>query len=98
MVIIAHSFGCSIATYLAGSASLASCIKGVVLIAPKAHIDEKQKKGIRVLRWVPDWLFDGLRVADRKGGLGSKSVHRMLGDTSDEQLKRRRVANDMLSM
>jgi pimeloyl-ACP methyl ester carboxylesterase len=89
MVIIAHSFGCSIATYLAGSQSLSSCIKGLVLIAPKATIDEKQKKGIRILRWIPDWLFDGLRVADRKGGLESKSVSRMLGSTADKSLKRR---------
>ncbi|KAI8583770.1 hypothetical protein K450DRAFT_296572 [Umbelopsis ramanniana AG] len=97
MVIIAHSFGCSIATYLAGSSNLAPCIKGVVLIAPKAHIDEKQKKGIRLLRWIPDWLFDGLRVADRKGGLESKSVHRMLGVTSDEHLKRRQLRWNLMS-
>jgi hypothetical protein len=61
----------------------------LVLIAPKAHIDEKQQKGIRVLRWIPEWLFDGLRVADRKGGLQSKSVARMLGSTTDHTLRRR---------
>lgn len=89
IVIIAHSFGCSIATYLAGSPSLSASIKGLVLIAPKAHTDEKQQKGIRVLRWIPEWLFDGLRVADRKGGLHSKSVARMLGSTTDQTLRRR---------
>ncbi|KAH8554339.1 Alpha/Beta hydrolase protein [Umbelopsis sp. PMI_123] len=97
MVIIAHSFGCSIATYLAGSQSLSSCIKGLVLIAPKATIDEKQKKGIRILRWIPDWLFDGLRVADRKGGLESKSVSRMLGSTADKSLKRKQLRWNLMS-
>jgi pimeloyl-ACP methyl ester carboxylesterase len=91
IVIIAHSFGCSIATHLAGINSLTSVIKAMVLVCPKAGIDDKQQRGIRILKWVPDWLFDGLRVGDRKGGLESKSVSRMLGVSSDKALQRQCV-------
>jgi len=63
----------------------------LVLITPIAQIGEKEKKGIRILIWIPDWLFNGLRVADRKGGLQSKSGARMIGPTDDKSLQRRYV-------
>ncbi|KAM3578208.1 hypothetical protein VKS41_007736 [Umbelopsis sp. WA50703] len=97
IVIIAHSFGCSIATHLAGINSLTSVIKAMVLVCPKAGIDDKQQRGIRILKWVPDWLFDGLRVGDRKGGLESKSVSRMLGVSSDKALQRQQLRWNLMS-
>lgn len=89
-VIIAHSYGCSIATFVAASPEIQSSLKGLVLISPKEHIKDIQKRNQNKLRWIPDWLFNCARTADRKGGLYSKSVDRFLGsDEKDEEIRRR---------
>lgn len=89
-VIIAHSYGCSIASYVAASPEIQSTLKGLILISPKAYIESTQKRAQYKLKWVPDWLFNCFRTADRKGGLYSKSVDRFLGpDISDPDIRRR---------
>lgn len=91
-VIIAHSYGCSIASSVAASPEIQASLKGLVLIAPKEHINETQKRNQNKLRWIPDWLFNCARTADRKGGLHSKSVDRFLGtEISDLDIRRRYV-------
>ncbi|CAO0793562.1 unnamed protein product [Mucor circinelloides] len=88
-VIIAHSYGCSIASSVAASPEIQASLKGLVLIAPKEHINETQKRNQNKLRWIPDWLFNCARTADRKGGLHSKSVDRFLGtEISDLDIRR----------
>lgn len=72
---IGHSYGCAVATYVAASSIN---ITTLVLIAPKAQLDAKQQKGKQWIRYIPDWLFDRGRKADRRGGLYSKSVNRFL--------------------
>lgn len=88
-VIVAHSYGCSIATHVAASPLIQPNLKGLVLIAPKEHMEEAQEKSQRTLRWIPDWLFECARIADRKGGLYSKSVNRFLGLDADDKLRRK---------
>ncbi|KAI7901115.1 Alpha/Beta hydrolase protein [Cokeromyces recurvatus] len=78
-VIIAHSYGCSIASFVASSPEIQSSLKGLILIAPKDHIKDTQKRNQKKLRWIPNWIFNCARTADRKGGLYSKSVDRFLG-------------------
>lgn len=87
-VIIAHAYGCSIATHVAASPLIQPSLRGLVLISPKEHIDDSQKKSKRNLRWIPDWLFECAWTADRKGGLYSKSVERLLGFDAEDQLRR----------
>ncbi|KAI8378849.1 Alpha/Beta hydrolase protein [Choanephora cucurbitarum] len=88
-VIIAHSYGCSIASFVAASEELQPIIKGLVLISPKEHISDTQKRNQKRLRWIPNWLFNCARTADRKGGLYSKSVDRFLGaELSDQKIRR----------
>ncbi|KAI9476464.1 MAG: hypothetical protein EXX96DRAFT_577255 [Benjaminiella poitrasii] len=78
-VIVAHSYGCSVASYVASSPEIQSSLKGLVLISPKEHIKEVHKRDQKKLKWIPDWIFNCARTADRKGGLHSKSVDRFLG-------------------
>ncbi|KAI8989496.1 hypothetical protein BDB01DRAFT_718366 [Pilobolus umbonatus] len=87
IVIIAHSYGCSIASYVAADKEIQSCLKGLVLISPKEHIEEYQKKSQHKLRWIPNWMFDIARTADRKGGIHSKSVDRFVGCETDEHFR-----------
>lgn len=89
-VIIAHSYGCSIASFVAASPEIQASLKGLVLISPKEHINDTQKRNQNKLRWIPDWLFNCARTADRKGGLNSKSVDRFLGSEEKDQDIRRR--------
>lgn len=77
---------------MAASSEIQASLKGVVLIAPKEHINDTQKRNQNKLRWIPDWLFNCARTADRKGGLHSKSVDRFLGtEISDVDIRRRYV-------
>jgi predicted alpha/beta hydrolase family esterase len=88
-VIVAHSYGCSIATNVSAAPELKESLKGLVLIAPKDHMDDSQKKSQNMLHWIPDWIFNCARTADRKGGLNSKSVDRFLGNEASIALRRR---------
>ncbi|KAG0188363.1 hypothetical protein DFQ28_004939 [Apophysomyces sp. BC1034] len=90
-VIIAHSYGCSIATCVAAIPQIQKSLKALVLISPKAHIDETQERSQRKIRWVPDWLFECARTVDRKGGLYSKSVERFLTRETSDNLRRKQL-------
>lgn len=80
---------------MAASPEIQASLKGLVLIAPKEHINATQKRNQNKLRWVPDWLFNCARTADRKGGLHSKSVDRFLGtEIIDLDIRRRYVLED----
>ncbi|RUS14456.1 hypothetical protein BC937DRAFT_93793, partial [Endogone sp. FLAS-F59071] len=96
-ILIAHSYGCTFACLLAIHPSVCSQVRAVVLIAPKSHITPAEKKNMRVLRWCPDWFIDGLRISDRKGGINSKSVKRLLGEQAEEDLRRRQLRWNLMS-
>ncbi|KAI7882232.1 alpha/beta-hydrolase [Lichtheimia hyalospora FSU 10163] len=88
IMVVGHSYGCAVATYVASSSIN---ITTLVLIAPKAQLDAKQQKGKQWIRYIPDWLFDRGRRADRRGGLYSKSVNRFLNpDEEIDQVTRRK--------
>ncbi|KAI8385007.1 uncharacterized protein BYT42DRAFT_592969 [Radiomyces spectabilis] len=87
-VIVAHSYGCSIATYVASSPEVQKSLKALVLISPKEGLSQAHKENVKRLRWIPNSLFDFARVADRKGGLYSKSVERFLGLHAEDQYRR----------
>lgn len=93
IMVIGHSYGCAVATYVAASSIN---ITTLVLIAPKAQLDAKQQKGKQWIRYIPDWLFDRGRQADRRGGLYSKSVNRFLNPDQeiDNATRRKYVSNN----
>lgn len=90
IMVVGHSYGCAVATYVAASSSINN-ITTLVLIAPKAQLDAKQQKGKQWIRYIPNWLFDRGRRADRRGGLYSKSVNRFLNpdEEVDDGIRRR---------
>ncbi|KAI7867495.1 Alpha/Beta hydrolase protein [Spinellus fusiger] len=94
-VIIAHSYGCSIATYVASF--MEDTVKALVLISPKHAVTEKQKKDQAKLGWIPDWAVDLLRLKDRKHGLSSQSVKRMLGSESNVELREKQLRWNVMS-
>ncbi|ORX62625.1 alpha/beta-hydrolase [Hesseltinella vesiculosa] len=87
-VIISHSYGCAIASYIAAKPWMLDRLQGLVLISAKGHMDEQQKNVLRKLAWVPDWIFDVARTADRRGGLYSASIERGLGPNVPESMRR----------
>ncbi|KAI8066551.1 Alpha/Beta hydrolase protein [Gongronella butleri] len=96
-VIIAHSYGCAIASYIATRPWMQERLKGLVLICPKDTIDDRQKRSLRTLAWVPDWVFDLARTADRRGGLASASVGRVIGLDAPESLRRQQLRWNLTS-
>ncbi|KAL0075399.1 hypothetical protein F4703DRAFT_1335172 [Phycomyces blakesleeanus] len=96
-VIIAHSYGCSIATFVAASPEIQTSLKALVLISPKENVDEAQKRSQRMIRWIPDWLFEWARTKDRKKGIYSQSVERLLGNESNIELRRQQLRWNLLS-
>ncbi|KAI9019176.1 Alpha/Beta hydrolase protein [Phycomyces nitens] len=79
LVLVGHSYGCSVATRLGIEPTLEDRIQGMCLICPKKGLSEKEIKAQRMIGWIPDWLVDGFRMGDRKKCLYSKSVERFLG-------------------
>lgn len=94
-VVICHSYGCTIGTYLysrlAASETLNNSIKAMVMIGPKAVITEHERKGRAQLAKTPDWVVDFARKLDRMGGIHSKSVNRLLHASAGDDLRRKQL-------
>ncbi|KAL4961325.1 RNA 5'-triphosphatase domain-containing protein [Aspergillus stella-maris] len=89
VVLIAHSLGCSLSAMLTSSTSplrhdLRNHILGLVAICPRASPPSpKEASSIRRLLYIPGPIFDLWRQWDRRGGLHSNSVNRMVGTAAD---------------
>ncbi|KAI6951311.1 hypothetical protein KC335_g500 [Hortaea werneckii] len=95
VVLVGHSMGCSISAFLASSRSPLhqrlnmNYIVGFIAICPKASPpSEKESMNINRLRWMPASVFDLLRWYDRRGGLNSSSVARVVGHEADDETKK----------
>jgi pimeloyl-ACP methyl ester carboxylesterase len=95
VVLIGHSMGCSIAALLASSASSVqqrlnvNYIVGMVAICPRSGPpSEKEVAMARRLQSMPTVLFDLLRFIDRRGGLYSRSITRVVGEGADVETRR----------
>lgn len=94
VVLIGHSMGCSLAALLASSTSphaelISERVIGLVAICPQAQLpDEKSVKALKTATSIPAPLFDLFRKWDRRGGLNSKSVLRMVGPNAEEETKK----------
>lgn len=94
VVLIGHSMGCSIASLLASSVSPLQArlrvdyIIGMIAICPRANAPSpKEVAAVDRLRWVPALLFDVMRFFDRRGGLNSPSVTRVVGKGADVETR-----------
>ncbi|KAE8152151.1 dual specificity phosphatase catalytic domain protein [Aspergillus avenaceus] len=93
VVLIAHSLGCSLSAMLASSTSsigtsLKEHIVGLVAICPRASPPSpKEVTSFRRLLRIPGPVFDLWRCWDRRGGLESASVKRLVGSDADSDTR-----------
>ncbi|KAL4974423.1 hypothetical protein BDW66DRAFT_161224 [Aspergillus desertorum] len=93
VVLIAHSLGCSLSAMLASTTSplrhdLKSHILGLVAICPRASPPSTKEVSLyRRLLYIPGPIFDLWRRWDRRGGLYSNSVNRLVGADADEETR-----------
>jgi|SRR5579859_5037278 pimeloyl-ACP methyl ester carboxylesterase len=105
VVLIGHSLG----TMIAGKVALSlgeQCL-AVVLLCPKVEISEKERKAIRLLTNLPEFVFDLLRKRDRayapefyaynRGGIYSASVNRMVGPNVPESVRTQQLVWNLQS-
>ncbi|KAL5046232.1 hypothetical protein BDW71DRAFT_207595 [Aspergillus fruticulosus] len=93
VVLVAHSLGCSLSAILTSSTSplkqdLKDHIIGLVAICPRASPPSpKEVSSYRRLLYIPGPIFDLWRSWDRRGGLYSNSVNRLVGADADEETR-----------
>jgi len=93
-ILIGHSMGATICALLASSTSplaptCTKTISGVVAICPRSTpLSEKDLSAIQRLNWIPSFLFDLIRLADRRGGVESVSVLRVTGKDADLETRK----------
>ena len=97
VILIGHSMGCSINTLLGSSTSplshlLGGVIIGMVAICPKGTpLTEHELKALKRMNWIPIPIFDLFRRWDRRGGLASSSVSRVVGKGADSDSRKKQL-------
>lgn len=97
VVLIGHSMGCSINALLASSTSplsheLEGLIAGMIAICPVGgDPTPKQQRDVRRISKMPAFVFDLFRIWDRRGGIHSPGVTRMVGVSTDEETRKLQV-------
>ncbi|KAH9826135.1 Serine aminopeptidase, S33 [Teratosphaeria destructans] len=95
VVLVGHSMGCAIAALLASSTSPLRArldldhVVGLIAICPKAVPSAHETAMTQRLRSTPRFVFDLFRFFDRRGGLQSRSITRMVGESADVETRRR---------
>ncbi|KAI9243607.1 Alpha/Beta hydrolase protein [Phascolomyces articulosus] len=95
IIAIGHSYGCVLSTILATRITL----KGLILVCcPKFHLGNREKRGQKLLPFLPNWVINRARRKDRQGGLYSESVNRLLSENvEDEGIRRRQLRWNLMS-
>ncbi|KAK4661754.1 uncharacterized protein QC763_707360 [Podospora pseudopauciseta] len=93
VVLIAHSMGCGLATLLINprheiQSDLCDSVLGLVAMCPALMPTEEQVKKYRRLLWIPGFIFDLWRAWDRRGGINSASVSRIVGPMADAKARK----------
>ncbi|KAK5109141.1 hypothetical protein LTR62_007503 [Meristemomyces frigidus] len=90
VVLIGHSMGCSISALLASSASplqktlKLDCIIGMVALSPRSGpFTPREARSVKQLSYLPVPVFDLIRMWDRRGGVNSASISRLVGEFAD---------------
>ncbi|KAK9459033.1 Alpha/Beta hydrolase protein [Lipomyces oligophaga] len=79
VILLGHSLGATMAAHLALNADFGRRVRGLIAICPPAPPPPQFQKLQTVARHTPPALFDIFRYFDRRSGLDSPSVVRMLG-------------------
>ncbi|KAH8422677.1 RNA 5'-triphosphatase domain-containing protein [Aspergillus melleus] len=97
VVLIAHSLGCSLSALLASSTSsigsqLKEHILGLIAVCPRSSpLSPQEVASYRRLLHIPGPIFDLWRHWDRRGGLTSASVTRLVGADADSDTRNLQV-------
>jgi pimeloyl-ACP methyl ester carboxylesterase len=86
VILVGHSYGVQIISKL--YPHVKDRIKGCILISPTTQVNRQHYERRRQLLSTPNWILDILRFIDRKGGIHSTSVNRVLY-THDVTLRKR---------
>ncbi|CAO3591437.1 unnamed protein product [Absidia cylindrospora] len=97
LIMVSHSYGCSVATFACASDWIKHRLIGLVMISPKADLDKDQSKGQTFLPWIPDFMIDNARTKDRQGGLYSNSVERLLDADASDELRKSQLRWNLMS-
>ncbi|KAF3394064.1 hypothetical protein F1880_005144 [Penicillium rolfsii] len=93
VILVGHSLGCSLSALLASSSSpigksLKEHILGLIAVCPRASPPSaNETASFRRLLTIPQPIFDLWRLWDRRGGIQSTSVKRMVGSHADEETR-----------
>ncbi|KAI2788809.1 hypothetical protein POX_e06830 [Penicillium oxalicum] len=93
VILVGHSLGCSLSALMASSESpigkdLKQHILSMVAICPRASPpSEAETAKFRRLLSIPEPIFDLWRLWDRRGGIRSTSVMRMVSHDADEETR-----------
>jgi pimeloyl-ACP methyl ester carboxylesterase/protein-tyrosine phosphatase len=94
IILVGHSMGCSLAALLASkngpeASKLDGDVLALVAICPKSSPPTRREASIyRTLLSAPDFVLNGLRWLDRRGGTESSSVTRFVGKDAGIDLKK----------
>ncbi|KAJ3020913.1 hypothetical protein HKX48_009517 [Thoreauomyces humboldtii] len=89
-ILVGHSYGCTLVTH--AYARLHPRPKALVLLCPKSLPSAHDREKLAKFSGAPTWLIDVLRVLDRRGGVNSPSVNRLLGRGAPLPLRKRQMA------
>ncbi|KAJ5678879.1 hypothetical protein N7462_007123 [Penicillium macrosclerotiorum] len=93
VILVGHSLGCSLSALLASSTSpigksLKEHILGLIAVCPRASPPSATEvTTFRRLLNIPGPIFDLWRLWDRRGGIQSASVMRMVGNDADAETR-----------
>ncbi|KNE72237.1 hypothetical protein AMAG_16719 [Allomyces macrogynus ATCC 38327] len=85
LVLVCHSYGCCMGTYLA--AHFGARVRGAIFLGGRALMPPTAITATRKLAALPSPILTLLRLYDRWGGLNSASVNRYLGPNSPRSLR-----------
>lgn len=89
VVLIGHSYGCSIAALLATDPRLKLHVAGIIALCPKsAPPSYGDTIKYKVFLSLPDSLLDIFRWWDKRGGVDSTSVRRFVGEGAGIDLRK----------
>ncbi|CAG8471652.1 18837_t:CDS:10, partial [Acaulospora morrowiae] len=88
-VLICHSYGCCLGTFL--YQRIKNDVKAMTLISVKAKITDTETKKLGIIKFFPDAFFDLFRAFDRRKGIYSPSVSRVLHNEANPLLRTKQL-------
>ncbi|TPX58981.1 hypothetical protein PhCBS80983_g02764 [Powellomyces hirtus] len=88
-ILVGHSYGCNLITWT--YPKIAKLTKAMVLICPKSRPTKSERDKLKKFVAAPVLVIDVLRLMDRKGGINSPSVNRLVSRGASESLRKKQL-------